>query len=163
MRPSRHVFPASACGKIKRRVFASGSGIVTGLLSVRRRLQIYLPVFLIALMVQIFAPISASWAAASSLSDPLAAFGGAAICHGGGSEADGQTDQPGQTGHHEHNVCALCCLAYAGNSIDAPKAAFTAPHRLSLRVIWYDAEQQPRDTRKNGSAQARAPPSIPDV
>jgi len=159
MRASRHVFRAPACGKIKRRVFELGSGIVTGRLPVRRRLQIYLPVFLAALMVQIFAPIGASWTAASSLSDPLAAFGGAAICHSGGSEADGQTDQPGQTDHHVHDVCALCCLAHAGNSTDAPKAAFTAPYRSSLRVVWYDAEQQLRNSRNSGHAQARAPPS----
>ena len=39
----------------------------------RRRFQKYLPIVLVALMVQIFAPIGACWAAAVVASDPLAA------------------------------------------------------------------------------------------
>ena len=42
-----------------------------------RRLKNFLPIVLIALMVQIFAPIGACWAASIAASDPLA---GAAIC-----------------------------------------------------------------------------------
>lgn len=54
----------------------------------RRRLQFYLPVFLLALMAQIFAPIGASWMSAAGLSDPFAAFGGSAICHSTGGQSD---------------------------------------------------------------------------
>ena len=41
--------------------------------NMRRRYHKYLPIVLIALMVQIFAPIGACWAAAVAVSDPLAA------------------------------------------------------------------------------------------
>ena len=37
----------------------------------RRRLQKFLPIVLLALMVQILAPIGACWAAAVAVSDPL--------------------------------------------------------------------------------------------
>jgi hypothetical protein len=124
----------------------------------RRKLQIYLPFFMMALMVQIFAPISASWAAAFSLSDPFAALADAAICDGSGQAGD-TANQPGQTGHHVHDGCALCCLAHAGHSMDTPKAAFAEPYRSSLRIVWVDIEQQSRDSRNSGHAQARAPPS----
>jgi DUF2946 family protein len=126
----------------------------------RRKLQFYLPVFLMALMVQILAPIGASWTVAATLSDPFAAFGGAVICHSDGSQSD-TADQPGQTGHHVHEGCALCCLAHAGGSMDTPStAAFAEPYRPSLRMVWHDAEARLRDTRGSGHAQARAPPSI---
>ncbi|MET4254760.1 hypothetical protein ABIA88_009008 [Bradyrhizobium sp. LA6.4] len=112
---------------------------------------------MMALMMQIIAPIGASWATASSLSDPLAAFAGATICHNAGGEAD---NQPDQTGHHAHDgACALCCLVHAGASLDTPKTAFAEPYRSSLPVVWYNVDQQLRNSRSSGHAQARAPPS----
>ena len=45
----------------------------------RRRLRKFFPIVLIALTVQIFAPIGACWAASIAASDPLHA---AIICHG---------------------------------------------------------------------------------
>ena len=44
----------------------------------RRRLRKFLPIVLIAVMVQILAPIAACWAASIAASDPLHA---AVICH----------------------------------------------------------------------------------
>jgi len=131
-------------------------GVVTGRLPVRRRLQIYLPAFLMALMMQIIAPIGASWSAASSLSDPLAAFGGVAICHTAGGEGDNQSDQ---TGHHGDGACAVCCLVHAGASLDTPKIPVCVPYRPSLPVVWQNVAQELLDSRSSGHAQARAPPS----
>ena len=86
----------------------------------RRRLRKFLPIVLIALAVQILAPIAACWAAGVAASDPLAT---AAICH----DASNQADQPGQTGQHAHDsTCALCCLAHAGASSDTPKTTVAA-------------------------------------
>ena len=72
----------------------------------RRRLHIYLPAFLIALMMQIIAPIGASWATAASLSGPLGAFGGAVICHTAAAGTDSQSDR---TGHQcsRRRLCAV--------------------------------------------------------
>ena len=124
----------------------------------RRRLQIYLPAFLLALMMQIIAPIGASWATASALSDPLAAFGGATICHTGGGEADSQSDQ---SPHQAHDgACALCCLvAHAGASPQTPKIAVAALYRSSTAVVWHSAARDLRESRSAKHARARAPPS----
>ena len=124
----------------------------------RQRLQTYLPAFLLALMMQIIAPIGASWAMASALSDPLAAFGSAAICHIAGEKTDSQSDQ---TSHHVRDgACALCCLvAHAGASLDTSKIAVAVPYRSSLAVIWHKAAQNLRDSETGRHAKARAPPS----
>ncbi|MBH5388583.1 DUF2946 domain-containing protein [Bradyrhizobium diversitatis] len=123
----------------------------------RQRLQIYFPAFLMALMMQIIAPIGSSWATAASLSDPLAAFGSVAICHTSGGEADSQSDQ---TGHHARaGACALCCLVHAGATLDTPGIAVAVPYRSPLPVVWHAATQELRNDRNGGHAQARAPPS----
>jgi hypothetical protein len=127
----------------------------------RRRLRKFLPIVMLALAVQILAPIAACWAAGIAASDPLAALGAAAICHDAGGGAGNQADQPDQTGHHAHDgACAMCCLAHAGASLDTPNTAIVAPYRHPLRVDWQDVARQLRDARSSGHAQARAPPSI---
>jgi hypothetical protein len=124
----------------------------------RRRYQRFLPIVLIALMVQIFAPVAACWAAAIAASDPL---GAAEICHDASSGTTGQpTDQSGQ--HREHGgVCSTCCLASASTSVDTPApAALAKPYRDPARVIWYEQAPDFSGTRIGSNAQARAPPSV---
>jgi hypothetical protein len=107
-----------------------------------------------ALAVQILAPIAACWAAGIAASDPLA---GAAICHDAGNQAN----QPDPAGHRAHDgACALCCLAHTGTSLETPKTTVAVPYRHSLRVVWHDVTRELRDSRTDGHAQARAPPSI---
>jgi hypothetical protein len=121
----------------------------------RRRFQKYLPIVLIALMVQIFAPIGACWAAAMAASDPLAT---AEICHDSGT-ATGQTgDQSGE--HRGHSgACAICCLASAGASIDTPTlAAIAQPYRETARVVWHEQAADLDIFRAGSNTQARAPP-----
>jgi Protein of unknown function (DUF2946) len=122
----------------------------------RRRYQKYLPIVLIALMVQIFAPIGACWAAAVAASDPLAT---AEICHDTGGAATGQSDdQSGQ--HREHGGgCAICCLASASASLDTPNLAVVAhPYRAIARVVWHEQAADLSAFRAGSNAQARAPP-----
>ncbi|HXH44949.1 MAG TPA: DUF2946 domain-containing protein [Bradyrhizobium sp.] len=122
----------------------------------RQRLHIYFPAFLMALMMQIIAPIGSSWATAARLSDPLAAFGGVAICHTPGGEADSESDQ---TGHRVHDgACALCCLVHAGATLDTPEIAVAVPYGSPLPVVWHAATQELRNDRNGGHTQARAPP-----
>ena len=122
----------------------------------RRRLRKFLPIVMLALVVQILAPIAACWAAGIAASDPL---GAAAICHAAGGGAVNPGDLPGQTGHHAHDgACALCCLAHAGTSLDVPNTVVAVPYRHSLRVEWQDVAPRLRDSRVCGHAQARAPP-----
>jgi Protein of unknown function (DUF2946) len=123
----------------------------------RRRLQKFLPIVLIALMVQIFAPIAACWAAAVAASDPL---GAAEICHDVSGIAGQPGDQNGQPREHG-GACSICCLASAGASIDTPKIeALAAPYREPVQAVWLDHVRDRFGSRIGSNAQARAPPLL---
>jgi Protein of unknown function (DUF2946) len=121
----------------------------------RERLQKFLPIVLIALMVQILAPIGACWAAAIAASDPQRAT---AICHSDPDTIPGQSDQGGP--HRDHDgACSICCAAQATASFDTPQAAVVAtPYRAVARVVWFDHAQDLCAARIGSNAQARAPP-----
>lgn len=124
----------------------------------RRRLQKYLPIVLIALMVQVFAPVAACWAAAIAASDPLRI---AEICHDSASAAAGQQgDQNGP--HSEHGGgCSICCLASANASIDTPRPlVLGAPYREIARVAWHEQAVDLSAFRVGSNAQARGPPLL---
>jgi hypothetical protein len=123
----------------------------------RRRLHKFLPIVLIALMVQILAPISACWAAAFAASDPLQGIlQGIEICHS--DSASGASDQSGS--HRAHDgACAICCLTQANASFDTPPAiSFATPYRDVACVVWRDDRTDRAQTRFGSHAQARAPP-----
>ncbi|UFZ02745.1 hypothetical protein LQG66_26205 [Bradyrhizobium ontarionense] len=124
----------------------------------RQRLQLHIPAFLLALMMQIIAPVAASWAAASAVSDPLTTLGDIAICHSGSGEAG---RQPDQTDRHVHDgVCALSCLAaHASATLDTPNIAVAAPCRSPSTVVWHNMAQDLEGSLKGTQAKARAPPS----
>ena len=121
----------------------------------RRRLEKFLPIVLIALMVQILAPIGACWAAAVAASDPLAAE----ICHTDLGQGSGAGDQSGQ--HRAHDgACAICCVMHAGTALDTPRnaPAIAAPYRAAALIVWRDPATDLLRTRVGSNAQARAPP-----
>jgi hypothetical protein len=122
----------------------------------RRRLRKFLPIVLMALMVQIFAPIGACWAAGIAASDPLHA---APICSGGAAMGAGQADQTGEPRAHDGS-CSSCCVAQAAASIDTPQATITIPYRQSDRVVWLDTAPDFLSSRTHAHAQARAPPFV---
>src|SRR5260370_40891217 len=97
----------------------------------RRRLARFLPIVLIALTVQILAPIGACWAAAFAISDPLLA---GENFHSDPASVSGETDQSGE--HHGHDgACSICCAAQASASPDAPQArAGVTPYRALARA-----------------------------
>jgi hypothetical protein len=121
----------------------------------RRRLARFLPIVLIALTVQVLAPIGACWAAAFAISDPLLA---GEICHSDPASVSGQTDQSGE--HHGHDGgCSICCAAQASTSFDVPQtSAVVTPYRDVARVIWRDRAPELSAFRADSNAQARAPP-----
>ena len=121
-----------------------------------RRLKNFLPIVLIALMVQIFAPVGACWAASIAASDPLA---GAVICHGGGDPGAGQTDQ---TNHRAHDgCCSVCSVLQSGAPVDVPEAAASITvDRDSTHVVWTESTPDRFASRAGSHAQARAPPTI---
>jgi DUF2946 family protein len=122
----------------------------------RRRLRKYIPIVLIALMVQVFAPVAACWAAAIAASDPLRT---AEICHDRASVAAGQQgDRNGPQSEHSGG-CSICCLASANASIDTPSlVALGVPYRETARVAWHDQAVDLSAFRVGSNAQARGPP-----
>ena len=119
-----------------------------------RRLKRYVPIFVIALMVQILAPIGASWAFASAVSDPLAA---AEICL---SHSPAPGDESGQQQSHDAS-CLICCGFSTGAAFNSPDpAVWTAPYRPVSNIVWRDRAPQLADSCIGANAKARAPPSI---
>jgi hypothetical protein len=120
-----------------------------------RRLKGYFPIFMIALMVQILAPIGASWAFASVVSDPLAA---AEICLG---HASAPGDEGGQRQTHDAG-CLICCAFNTGAAaVSTPEpAAWAAPYRSVSNIVWRHYAPQLLEARTGSNAKARAPPSI---
>jgi Protein of unknown function (DUF2946) len=122
--------------------------------AMHRRLKNFLPIVLIALAVQIFAPIGACWAAGIAASDPLAA---AVICHGNGASTPGKADP---NGHRAHDgCCSVCNVLQTGAPVDTPEAATAAIARPSGQVVWHEFAAGPTRSRAGCHAQARAPPS----
>jgi hypothetical protein len=120
----------------------------------RARLQKFLPVVLLALVMQLLAPIAACLAAGQAVADPLQT---AVICHSA-SEQGGPNDPTGAPTAHA-GACALCCLAQANASLDSPPhAALSIPFRHAKRVAWHEADAPAVAAHKGSSAQARGPP-----
>ena len=120
----------------------------------RRRLRKFLPIVLIALVVQIFAPIGATWAASITTSDPLHV---GSICSG--LAASGQADQTGQ--HRAYDgCCSVCTVFHTGVSLHAPQATVATPYRQFLRVVWFERAPDLFGRRTGSHAQARAPPQL---
>jgi hypothetical protein len=121
----------------------------------RRQLQKFLPIVLIALAVQILAPIAASWAAAAAASDPLQA---AEICHSLPGDSSGQTDQ-GTDQHAHDGACLICCAVQASAVVDTPQqAAFPVPYRQITQVVWHIVARDVSPARTGSNSKARAPP-----
>jgi hypothetical protein len=122
----------------------------------RRRLRKFLPIVLVALAVQILAPIAACWAAVIAVSDPLHA---AVICHDDSAQTGNPTDQTGGLGAHDA-ACSLCCAVHAGTSLEAPLTAVAMPYRQPLQVDWREVAAELLGSPAGLHAQARAPPHL---
>ncbi|MBR0799202.1 DUF2946 domain-containing protein [Bradyrhizobium jicamae] len=121
----------------------------------RRRLKNFLPIVMVALLVQIFAPIGACWAASLAASDPLAA---ASICHGAASPGNGQSDQ---TGHRAHDgCCSICSVLQTGAPVDIPQIEPVAVVRTASQLAWHDFASDFDRAPAGSHAQARAPPFL---
>jgi hypothetical protein len=119
----------------------------------RQRLLGFLPILLIALMVQILAPIGATWATALAASDPLR---GVEICH---SDSAGAPAGDSQGGQHAHEACVLCCAAQTGAALDLPQPTLLAAPALEpRRVVWPVGAFVPAAARIGSNTKARAPP-----
>jgi hypothetical protein len=114
----------------------------------------FLPVFLLAMMVQILAPVGACLATAIAASDPLAA---AVLCQGAAA-ADHSPDQ--QPAHHMRDGSCAVCAAATPFSPPAPQPVPAEMSRHSYRVAWQAFAPDARAAKIATSAQARAPPVL---
>ena len=122
----------------------------------RIRLQKFLPLILLTLVMQVLAPIAACLAAGQAVADPLSAV---VICHSAGEQ--GGLNDPAGTPVAHAGACALCCLAQVGASLDSPPhAALSVPFRHAQRVVWHQADATVVAAHKGTNAQARAPPQL---
>ena len=123
----------------------------------RRRLEAYIPIVLLAVLVQLMAPIAAFRVVANAVSDPLYM---ATICSGMTTSADASQSAPAPT-QHGANCCAFCNAGSAvAVAIDPPPAAFITLHRQYQLVAWLEPTEHFPAVRAGSNAQARAPPTI---
>jgi hypothetical protein len=121
----------------------------------RRRLGKFLPIVMIAMLVQIFAPVAACLAFSNAAADPLAG----AICSHAADAAlsqDGQTDQ--QQG--QANCCTLCGAVHSATPIPDPQGSVVKVEREVNAVIWRELSFVPPSSAAGSNAQARGPPGI---
>jgi hypothetical protein len=124
-----------------------------------RRLEAYIPIVLLAIMVQLMAPIAAFRVVAYATSDPLYM---SATCSDNVDAASAQDNQTGpvQT-KHAHDCCAFCGAGHVGvAAITPPTPIFVSLQREYQLLSWLEATDPMPALRVGSNAQARAPPTI---
>ncbi len=120
----------------------------------RGRLERCFPIILLALVMQILAPIAACWTINTAVADELQS---ASICHSG--TPTGSSDQDREPYAHD-GLCTIC-VSHAAAALAAPKpVAFVQLARQFRPVRWPDAELTPSPSRIGSNSQARAPPPL---
>lgn len=123
----------------------------------RRRLEAFIPIVLLAVLVQLMAPIAAFRVVANAVSDPLYM---ASICSGMTASADASKSAPAPA-QHGVKCCAFCSMGSAvAVAIDPPPAAFITLHRQYQLVAWLEPAEHFPALRAGSNAQARAPPQL---
>jgi hypothetical protein len=124
----------------------------------RRRLEIFIPIVLLSILVQLIAPIAAFRVVANAVSDPLYA---ASICSGMASSQDISQTAPAKTQHDNANCCAFCGAGDGGTvAVDPPPLVFVTLQRQYQLVAWLEAANPMPTVRVGSNTQARAPPTI---
>ena len=126
----------------------------------RRRLEIFIPIVLLSMMVQLLAPIGAFRAVAHAVSDPLYM---AAICSGMASSQDASQTTAAKAPHGA-NCCGFCSVGHGGAvALDPPPLIYVALQRQYRLIAWLEAADHVPSARAGSQAQARAPPTSPDL
>jgi hypothetical protein len=120
----------------------------------RRPLEALVPIVLLAVLVQLMAPIAAFRMVAYASTDPLLM---ASICSGMASAPDGQPVP--DTQHSHAGCCAFCGAGHGGGiAVDPPPLIFVSLQRQYQRVSWLEAADVMPAVRVGSNTQARAPP-----
>jgi Protein of unknown function (DUF2946) len=121
----------------------------------RRRLEAFIPIVLLSILVQLLAPIGAFRVVAYAATDPLYM---ASICSGMKSSGDDQV-APAQPRHHHGDCCSFCAGGHGGAvAVDPPLPVLVNLQRKYLTVSWLAAVDPMPAVRVGSNAQARAPP-----
>ena len=121
-----------------------------------RRLEVFIPILLLSILVQLLAPIAAFRAVAFAANDPL--FVGS-ICSHTASSADERQSSPANTQHDNEGCCAFCAVGHVGSiGCEPPQLIFVSIQRAYQRVGWLKAGDPLRTERFGSNTQARAPP-----
>jgi hypothetical protein len=123
----------------------------------RRRLEVFIPIVLLAVLVQLFAPIAAFRVVAYAVTDPVYM---ASICSDMVSSPDAPT-APAKTQHDHGDCCVFCAAGHGGTiAIEPPPLIFVSLQRQYQRVSWLEAADPISAGRVGSNAQARAPPQL---
>jgi len=121
----------------------------------RRRLGLNIPIVLVAIMVQLLAPIAAFRAVAYASTDPLYMT---SICEHTSSSAEVQS-APGESQHAHGSCCAFCGMGVGGTvALGTAPLIFVTLQRQYQRLSWLEAAETMPAIRVGSNAQARAPP-----
>lgn len=123
----------------------------------RRRLEAFVPIVLLAVLVQLMAPIAAFRVVAYATSDPLYM---ASLC-ADMTSASGIQTAPAGTQHAHGDCCAFCGAGHAGAvALDAPPLISETLQRQYQRISWLEDAGPMPAIRVGSNAQARAPPQL---
>ncbi len=124
---------------------------------IMRRLELFIPIVVLAVLVQLIAPIAAFRVVAYATSDPLYL---ASICTEMASSPASQT-APAKTQHDHGECCAFCGAGHAVSvALASPPLIFVTLQRQYQQVSWLEAAEPMPTVRVGSNAQARAPPSF---
>lgn len=125
----------------------------------RRRLEVFIPIVLFSIVVQLLAPIGAFRTVAHAVSDPLHM---ATICSGMASSQDAaQTTNTTVNPQHGANCCGFCSVSHGGAvALDPPPLIFVVLQRQYRLIEWLEAADHLPPVPAGAHAQARAPPAF---
>jgi hypothetical protein len=122
-----------------------------------RRLETFIPIVVLAVLVQLMAPIAAFRVVAYASTDPLYS---ASLCSEMASASETSAD-PAKTRHHHGDCCAFCMGSHGGvAAIDPPPQIFVSLQRRYQQISWLEAIEAMPVFRVGSNSQARAPPPL---
>jgi hypothetical protein len=123
-----------------------------------RRLEVFFPIVLLTIVVQLSAPIAAFRAVAYAANDPL--YMGS-ICSEMVSSADEGQTAPTKNQHDHGGCCGFCAIGHGGGvGFEPSPLIFVGLQRVYQRVSWLKAADPMLTVRVGSNTQARAPPQL---
>src|ERR1700722_7534078 len=121
----------------------------------RRRLERFIPIVLLVVLVQLLAPIAAFRVVAFASSDPLYP---ASICSDMAASPD---EQNAPSAHAHGECCSICAIGHGGGiAVEPPSTVFPTLQLQFQKIAWLEAARPVWTVRVGSDAQAPGPPFI---